>query len=295
MERINGYLDLDKEFVCGVLRRELDEGDITKFLINNVEYYFKPSTVKEQYMELFFENIAALLKIPTVHYDLATFHNRKGVISSSFNSNHLKEIQLLDIIQKYYIEVICENPDDYPNEVFIENSNNLETIWSALEHYYAKNEQKRTIVSQLMSEIIDRFFLQIIAGNMDLHYRNITILEGENIHLSSNYDMEDACSINLDTKENNFCLLPFPLKFSDPNYPIDLIYSFIDNTDLSLIDKFFTLIHTLPPKEIIISKIEAQTNIPVPLEVIETLSIGYEEYLDLLKSKIEERLDTRLR
>lgn len=100
------------------------------------EYYFKVGSIYKLYMELFCEEIAKLLKIPTVTYDLAKIGSRQGVISKSYNPNHVKEITIFQILEKYYQEVICQHPDLYKNEMFIENAFNLEDVWWALDYYY---------------------------------------------------------------------------------------------------------------------------------------------------------------
>ena len=49
----------------------------------------------------------------------------------------------------------------------------------AFEYYYKDRKDKSSLVSHLMSQIVKSFVLQIITGNVDLHYQNLVLLDGQ--------------------------------------------------------------------------------------------------------------------
>ncbi len=159
MLRKNGYLVLDDE--KEIKKNQDDFAKVHWFFVDGQELMFK-SGVSEYvcFAELFGEQVALSLKIPTVSYDLAMYRGVRGVLSPNYNPLHVKEIPLEVILQKYYDEVICENFEQFPNEMFLQNVHNLEDIWWALEYSYKEHANKTKIVEHLMHQIVESYILQ---------------------------------------------------------------------------------------------------------------------------------------
>ena len=93
--RENGFLLLDGKITK--INKEKKNGINYGYWINykSEEYYFKTGTEYELYMELFCEEIAKILNIPTATYDLAKINARIGIISKNINPEKKKEITIL--------------------------------------------------------------------------------------------------------------------------------------------------------------------------------------------------------
>ena len=266
MERRNGFLLLKN---YKLLDKEVNQGCSyfynTSFLqwmeIENEEYLFKSGiTPYVNFSELLGEQIALSVDIPTVHYDLAKYKGKFGVISNNYNPDHKKEVLLSYILEKYFSQVICSGQIDYDGIIFSNQLHNLENIWAALEYYYNDNKNKQHIVSSLMFQIIDSFILQILQGNADLHSGNIVILDGELPCLAANFDYGQIGLIDLTSSldVNNYKMDVTTFSFYKQYSPQKTIKNFLEISDPLFQYYFFRKVEMLPDIEYLIEKIEIQ-------------------------------------
>lgn len=192
MERVDGYLDLNKyyndlkkEKKCGFYQLLVDGYIIQSayddrhfwLKINEETFYFKPSSFS--YREILAYHIATLLGYDACYYDLAMFsvtHDQisKGVISKSYKKENANYISGTDCLKEYY--------QAFPNIVedmgltndwekiydgpYIIDMNNLEIIWQALEFKYGDNPNVN--IDDLMENMVNRYIFAILLRTNDL-------------------------------------------------------------------------------------------------------------------------------
>lgn len=261
---------------------------IYKIVKDKEEYYFKISRKEEIYKTLLASEIAKSMKIKTQSFKPVRIDGKLGLLSKTYNPLKKKEIKLKEILSIYYDEVIVMHENDYENEYFLELTNNLETIWWALEYYYTRRENKNSIVSSLMQELIDYFILQIVVGDIDLHFENITILDGQEPTLANYYDYDMSYEIDYSNDiEGMFLLEPFPS--TNTKKSENAIKDFISYSNQDYILLLKKKINNIPPLEIIWDKIEKEAGIKIPSKVKDKLNKKEYEYLAKIKSIIEEQ------
>ena len=277
MKRNDGYLVLDNANVIDKIPRN-NGGEAIKFLIDGQEFYFKECDEVHSLLEIFCGYVAKFVDIPTVMYDLATYQNRKGVLSSSYNPYHLKEITLYEIFTHYYISCLVSDEELCDDLMHFDDLFNLEDIWNALDFYYQDNPRKNEIVEILMEDVINAFFLQIFLGNRDVHYTQLTILESDNPRLSMNHDYGESCLIQM---HNNFYSYALQSTMHDTLHkvqPKDTIYDFFTSTDESFISKFEEKLSLIPSKDVILNFMREQLGIEVSESRVSFFLKNYDSY-----------------
>lgn len=217
--RINGRLDLDEYFSqrgaknCVDLEELANQGLIEpeisgicdKFWIlssdNNERIaLFKVSEANSyaDYAELLAEEMAKVMEIKTAHYDLATFNGMNGVISYNFLDEYDSIYHGTDIILDYYDEKIEDSAEllsmygltskDLIDDVCLK-LNNLEDIWSIIEHKYKDYNNKSGIVKRVMDGLVDKLIFDVLTNNVDDHSENWGIIDTDSgKYLAPMYD-----------------------------------------------------------------------------------------------------------
>lgn len=164
MRRVNGFLCLEDE---------LELSDNTDFFyINNKEYYFKPTSLA--YNELVCSEIANLLNVNCVQYDLAILNRKEGVISESYRKENATYIQGCDILEKFWVD-----NKEFVNEMGLRNfdwkknwvgpnyihMNNLEIIWPCFYSLYKKYPEEQ--IQKCINDLILQFIFMILTCQHD--------------------------------------------------------------------------------------------------------------------------------
>lgn len=177
-------------------------------------YYFKIASRQQNswIKELLGEKIAAFLGYPTIHYERAIFDdstketkgfayvNKSGVISENFRKEGSYYLDGMDIIHPYIDSLSDEKLLEYygtlnRDDVYY-RTNDLETIWNALEYRYKDRKDKNEIVSKLMNEITDFFEFTLIVGNHDADQSNYFIEEtNDDVKLIPFFDYENIFTL----------------------------------------------------------------------------------------------------
>lgn len=251
MERKNGYLILDDEKVVRTIPRN-QGGNIFTFSLEGEEYFFKECPLSNALLEIFCSCVAAHLQIPTVSNDLAILNGFVGVLSNSYNPNALEEISLQTILMKYYIDVLVDNEQECSQILDFNDLYNLEDIQKSLFHFFPSD-----VATCLFSEVIDSFLLQCFLGNPDVHSTQLTILLGDEPHLSMNHDYERACTVNF-----NQSVFSFDLKVkrnsSKKCLPRDIIQDFFSYEHSLYFEYFCEKVNLLPSKEVVLQQMQSQ-------------------------------------
>lgn len=130
-------------------------------------YFYK--CVDHPYNELVAFYLLQDYGLNSLEYDLASLGSLKGVLSKNFKKKNVNYIYMEDILVDYWQMDIVD----------IEDYNNLEDIWDALENRYQNYENKREIVEKLMRTIVDIFLFDIICDHQDRHSGNLLIAESQ--------------------------------------------------------------------------------------------------------------------
>lgn len=286
LERVNGFLDLDKYFeevkrIQGYsdLDLFLDEFIVESYYANghywlniNGEYYYYKWTV-DLYEELIVSECAKALGIDAVTYDLAIFRESEGVISKSYRKNGYIYMSGMDILYDYLID---ENNHEFLKQMGCnlehlewlhtksdkaEYLNNLEIIWQALEYRYRKLG-RCVDISNIMNGLISQFSLNILIGQYDAFPQNFEIGESkENVYLAPYYDGSAS----------------FGKECYEPKQSMSVSYEDKDTSNYRVLQEFF--------------KVSSQEFIDIFIEKFNTLTL--EKLFEIIKS-VEEKIGKEL-
>jgi len=116
------------------------------------------------YIELVMEELAHDFEIPAAHYDLATYNNKKGVITKYFKKRDCKYIFGDDLLKEYVENAIKISSDNFSMwEDSILSHNSLEGIWRSLDYHYRNLENRESLVWHLMSRLVDIFIFDVFS------------------------------------------------------------------------------------------------------------------------------------
>lgn len=204
---------------------------IYNFKMDNDTYYFKEVPNRELVMEMISKSIAFLLGIPYLKESIAILNDKYGLLSKSYLKDDDKSYNLHNLMQNYFYE---NNDDELLDYRKLASLNNLEDIWFALEDRY----EDKNIVKNLMDGITNIFMFDLLVGESDRTLRNIEIIESYNtVTLAPLYDTSSILadkSTALGVDEDDY------LK-SD----LDKLDKFIENSDTSYKEKFYSYLNTL--------------------------------------------------
>lgn len=181
-----GYLDIND---YKIINRQKTGHSPNLWLIHDrQEYFFKSIEQLKRYKELFYSTLLYNNKINTVSYDLAIFQNDLGVISPKYYTGTGKCVTLGHIIDFYQKNHYCYSSNLY-------NVRKIREIlkWLCLKFGFNYSEQ-------LDYEILQKFIIQILIANKDMHGSNIEFFIDDTIHFSPFYDFEYCGELDF----NNF-------------------------------------------------------------------------------------------
>lgn len=216
MNRVNGFLFLDDYYLDKV--EDSSYAPSHKWLtIDGERYYFKYTN--SPYSEMIAYEIAKLLDIEAIEYDLAIYDGYAGVISKDYRQNDCKYIPGYMICLEYFMKnldtmkqmglekvTIC---DEY-NEPYTFESNNLENIWQALEFKY--KDYPREEVLKVMYKIVEQFIFTLLTASPDKGSQNWDVIEkAHSLDLVPLYDNEGiyefsnvSMGMSVGFEDNNF-------------------------------------------------------------------------------------------
>ena len=204
---------------------------IYNFKIDNDTYYFKEVPNRELVMEMISKSIAFLLGIPYLKESIAILNDKYGLLSKSYLKDDDKSYNLHNLMQNYFYG---NNDDELLDYRKLASLNNLEDIWFALEDRY----EDKNIVKNLMDGITNIFMFDLLVGESDRTLRNIEIIESYNtVTLAPLYDTSSILadkSTALGVDEDDY------LKCD-----LDKLDKFIENSDTSYKEKFYSYLNTL--------------------------------------------------
>ena len=97
---------LDNLKVSQTISRD-NGGKILKFY-KEQELYFKENSLALSIGHLFCAKVLRRIGVNVVDVDIAKYKNSYGLITTSYNPKHLKEITLKNVLDKYFLEVIIK-------------------------------------------------------------------------------------------------------------------------------------------------------------------------------------------
>jgi len=216
MKRINGWLDLDDYFDNIMVQNNLNKIDLLErnyitasiypgihywLEIDNESYYFKELDILESFIEVIVSECANFLGVDAVQYDLAIFKRYNGVISKSFKKDNCNYISGNEILYKYLneendimLQEMGMNSNFFSlNDLDIElidELNNLEIIWQAIEYYYRGQNIK---IEPIMNKLVLYFIFNILIAQTDAMSQNWELEEnGKEVSLVPYFDGEFA-------------------------------------------------------------------------------------------------------
>lgn len=279
MERINGYLDLNSissEFTKIKNRTHA----IYYFSVNNEDKFFKVCNDSEALMSILADIVAQCLDIPTVHFELATYQNQKGIVSNSYNPNKYCELSMMQILETYF----QESHDNKLNDAdTIDDLNNLEDIFYALQFYFKNKKNFSEVIEKIYYEIVQTFILQVVIGGSDFHCENIIILDGDLPTLAPNFDYDRTFQIKLGSQIFPYALLPSRLSKKSKNDHLLIIEQFLSMNE-TFYNLFFDKISLLPNSRDLVKLLENRLGFSVHPNTVSFFIKNYESYFSYLKN-----------
>lgn len=283
--RNNGYIELERIFEkdeCTLM----DFDEITKlnpdiFDQSSVEiifsyqdeiWLFRPEAGKRvSYIELVMEELARDFGIPSAHYDLATYNNKKGVITKYFKKKNCKYLFGEDLLTEYVEDALKISEDDFSTwENAILSHNSLEGIWRSLDYHYRNFKNHESIVWHLMSRLLDIFIFDILTHQKDRHSFNWGVVESDGkIDIQPLYDNEFAFDnikelpplVSESLKEEE------PFYFSDDDHSFEeSLLQFLEASGGRYIEKFQEQLPLIKEENIlsVISRVEKRIHSKIP-------------------------------
>lgn len=166
MHRVDGFLDL-KDYT-----KDADSYYRDFIQIKDKKYFCK--TTNNPYHELICSEIANMLGVNCVQYDLGLFKGYKGVISECYRKDDATYISGYEVLEKFYTE-----KKEFVNEMGLANfdwrenwegpyyihMNNLEIIWPSLFYLYCKYPEAQ--LQKCVNDLVLQFILMILTGQYD--------------------------------------------------------------------------------------------------------------------------------
>lgn len=285
VERIDGYINLDSVVdlknnktleECANLNTYLEENTnvsvvrarfyvrcVCSFLWHGKKYFWKYDIDANPYNELVVDEIANDLGITTVAYDLARIGNLKGLISPNFIVPNANYILGGDLLKECY------------SSESVRFSNNLESIWFALENRYKANPNKKEIVASLMDKIVWLFILDVLTGQEDRHAGNWGIIE----YADGTVDLQpifDSVRIML------FGCFAMAVGEENIMFAEDILDDFIIKSSTEYVNKLIDSLWVISPENLqhIFKRIEMKTETKIPQE-------GKDFYLDMFARQLD--------
>lgn len=301
MKRTNGYIDLDSYYEdldkkkLDTLIKPSDYSDEHFWLtIDEEDYYFKATNFP--YNELVCYEIAKLLGMDALEYDLAKFKNFYGVISKNYKKPGYKYIPGYDILKKYYDhnKEIVEKmglskinwQEDYESPCYI-HMNNLETIWTALEYSYPCFD-----ISPSFLKIVNQFIFIILTAQEDKGSQNWEAEESENsIDIVNIFDNESAylgydCEVAMSTNFDDAC-----------HKLMDVLKTFLNLSSQEFVNLFLEKYNLLSEEAFlnILDIVEVKTGVNIPESEKTRLISNFKNNRENIKIVLEElKIDNNL-
>jgi len=303
MKRIDGFIDIlsyyedfciEHEICSFPVFETLKELKLAKqssyaieqywFKINNEKYYFKRTNYP--YHELIGSEIAKLLGIKAVEYDLAMYAYTKGVISLNYKKRGYKYYSGYELLRSY----LLKNKDELLkvgyeelNRYDVDRLNNLEIIWQMLEVKFPEVSHE-SLVKTLMG-IIEQFIFMILTNQYDKGAQNWELeLKDNKLDVVPLFDMEDILS---ETDENTSMFTGV----SDIYCNISAILrQFFVKSSQEFIDLFLEKYNLLTEESFLeaIKKVENKINSPIPHDVKTELINNFKLHRQRLKTVIND-------
>lgn len=295
MSRIDGYLNLDEiiEKSKGTVRKSSYTSSTDHYWINlhGQDYYYK-EMLEPGYSELICAELAKMLGLDAVEYDLALYQGKKGVISKSYKKKYSSYYTGHQILQSYYImcpEVINDmglenvNWKETANEPWYFHMNNLMTIWQALELIFPEAD-----IPKLMNKVVEQFMFMILTEQYDKGAQNWEVeVTGKHADIVPLYDNESGFSgIN----EAYGMTMSFTTDFNDTDGFIkDVLKRFLYTSSREFIDRFIEMFNALNDElfDKAINNVENKIGVKIPEDKLKGIRGNYLNN----KNKISEALE----
>lgn len=309
MNRINGYLDLDKEFF--LLKKENHQNIVeTKrcssmtYWIKNLHgknYLFKIITEEDQkYRSLLIEKMASFVGIPFAHTELARWGYFEGELIEDYRKDGYEYISGTQILYEYYETfkysksmaeilpsyLIRDNLTEEEISEVIRLLNNLDNIWDALEFRFRKRKNKNELVQKIMSNLTFQFAMDFITMQRDRHSSNWEIEENSlEANLTPMYDSNRSFY--------NISFRPLMnVSYGNNNHFIyEELKNFMSVSSIEFQDYMTHLFLVFTPDKIeqFLKEIEVDLNKQIPLKSRTEILESYQRHYEKMKPIILER------
>ena len=187
----------------------------------------------EDFEEVIAEEVATVLGVETLHYDIGVRNKELYVFSKPFYAENEEYISGVDILSQAY-----------PNEISL-GVNNLTNIWGALEKLYGT--EYANDIPQIIENLVRIFCFDLLVSNNDRVNVNWGVIRNESgMRLAPMFDNSlifnffPAVGLGVDSERayNNKKILSNFLSVSD-SYFTDIFYEMFDTLTPDKLDSIF--------------------------------------------------------
>jgi len=260
--------------------------------INGREFYFKAMFVPG-YSELICSELAKMLGLDAVEYDLAILENHKGVISRSYQKPGCEYITGHELLRTYYTmnydtvnnmglsDIEWENGAEQP---WYFHMNNLMTIWQALEFNFPDAD-----IKPVMNKIVDKFIFMILTEQYDQGAQNWEVeINRDKIDLVPIYDNESGFS---GVNEEYGMVMSFSTDFSDTQgFIAEVLKRFLKISSDEYINRFIEMFNAMDENMFnkAIANVEKKIGVKIPSSNLEEIKENYLKNRTKIMNVLEE-------
>ena len=305
---MHGKIDLtklvpnwQKALKSGIVKKA-DECTSLAYWINldNQSYLFKTCDSKKEIVcNLLVQKIASEEKISVVETRFATLGYYFGELSKNYRKKDCNYLMGSQILHEYYIFLqkekrLTELPifqiENLPEEEILDQMNNLETIWQALNFHYTALHyiNKNQIVAEIMEDLVKRFCIDFLTMQKDRY--------NENWEIEENIQTNHATLTPLFDSNQSFSIFDFSPKMGviDNSYTHNstaLLKNFLSFSEHDTVEYFKNLVEKNTPEKLEqdLKEILKENNIYLATEEQKEIIDSYEKHYNRIQQVLQER------
>ena len=305
---MHGKIDLtklvpnwQKALKSGIVKKA-DECTSLAYWINldNQSYLFKTCDSKKEIVcNLLVQKIASEEKISVVETRFATLGYYFGELSKNYRKKDCNYLMGSQILHEYYLFLqkekrLTELPifqiENLPKEEILDQMNNLETIWQALNFHYTALHyiNKNQIVAEIMEDLIKRFCIDFLTMQKDRY--------NENWEIEENSRTNHATLTPLFDSNQSFSIFDFSPKMGviDNSYTHNstaLLKNFLSFSEHDTVEYFKNLVEKNTPEKLEqdLKEILKENNIYLATEEQKEIIDNYEKHYNRIQQVLQER------
>ena len=305
---MHGKIDLtklvpnwQKALKSGIVKKAAECTSLAYWInLDNQSYLFKTCDSKKEIVcNLLVQKIASEEQISVVETRFATLGYYFGELSKNYRKKDCNYLMGSQILHEYYLFLqkekrLTELPifqiENLPEEEILDQMNNLETIWQALNFHYTALHyiNKNQIVAEIMEDLVKRFCIDFLTMQKDRY--------NENWEIEENIQTNHATLTPLFDSNQSFSIFDFSPKMGviDNSYTHNstaLLKNFLSFSEHATVEYFKNLVEKNTPEKLEqdLKEILKENKIYLATEEQKEIIDSYEKHYNRIQQVLQER------